>query len=141
MGRRTITLALLAATVAGCGGTSSSSSLGAPVYRQAPTEACLRNHGYTIRHSAKAVGFIAFASVGGSLRATKRKDADVILAFGNDGDAARQTLDAVRRNPKIANSAIFRYRIRKANVVAFWIVRPKQRVARAVYGCLRPAAA
>jgi hypothetical protein len=140
MGRRTITLALLAAALAGCGG-GSSSTPAAPVYGRGPTEACLRQHGYTIRHSAKAVGFIAFASTGGSLRATKGKNADVILAFGNDGDAARQTLDAVRRNPKIANSAIFRYRIRKANVVAFWVFRPKQRVARVVYGCLRPKAA
>jgi hypothetical protein len=140
MGRRTITLGLLAAALAGCGG-SSSSAPAVPVYKQGPTEACLRNHGYAIRHSAKDVGFIAFASTGGSLRATKGKNADVILAFGNDGDAARQTLDAVRRNPKIANSAIFRYRIRKANVVAFWVFRPKQGVAKVVYGCLRPTAA
>src|SRR6478672_6546869 len=103
MGRRTITLGLLAVTLAGCGGSSSSEPT-VPVYAQSPTEACLRNHGYEIRHSAKDVGFIAFASTGGSLRATKRKDADVILAFGDNGDAARKTLDAVRRNPKIANS-------------------------------------
>jgi hypothetical protein len=140
MGRRSVILALLVAACAGCGGESSSKPA-VPVYRQGPTETCLRNHGYAIRHSAKAVGFIAFASVGGSLRATKRRDADVILAFGNDGNAARQTLDAVRRNPKIANSAIFRYRIRKANVVAFWVFRPKQPVERVVYGCLRPTAA
>jgi hypothetical protein len=140
MGRRSVILALLVAACAGCGGESSSEQ-SVPVYRQGPTETCLRNHGYAIRHSAKAVGFIAFASVGGSLRATKRRDADVILAFGNDGNAARQTLDAVRRNPKIANSAIFRYRIRKANVVAFWVFRPKQQVERVVYGCLRPPAA
>jgi hypothetical protein len=140
MGRRTITLALLAATLAACGG-SSSSAPAVPVYAQGPTETCLRNHGYRIRHSAKDVGFIAFAATGGSLRATKGKNADVILAFGDNGDAARQTLEAVRRNPKIANSAIFRYRIRKANVVAFWVFRPKKGVARVVYGCLRPTAA
>jgi hypothetical protein len=140
MGRRTIILALLAAAVAGCGGKSSSSP-SVPVYKQAPTEACLRNHGFRIRHSADAVGFIAFASTGGSLRATKGGKGDVILAFGTDGKAAQQTLDAVRRNPKIANSPIFRYRIRKANVVAFWLVRPRRRVARTVYGCLRPPAA
>jgi hypothetical protein len=137
MGRRTIIIAVLAAALAGCGG-GSSSAPSVPVYKQGPTQACLRQHGFKIRHSAKAVGFIAYASTGGSLRATKGGKGDVILAFGADGTAARQTLDAVRRNPKIANSAIFRYRIRKANVVAFWLVRPRRRVARTVYGCLRP---
>src|SRR6266540_1934455 len=128
MGRRPFIVILVALALAGCGGGGSSGGAVAPVYKRAPTEACLRSHSFEIKHGVKAVGFVAFTSVGGSFRATKSASKDVILAFGNDGADAKQK-----------QSKIFRYRRRVANVVLFWAYRPKRATARVVDGCLRPS--
>jgi hypothetical protein len=139
MGRRPLIVILVALALAGCGGGGTSGGVVAPVYKRAPTEACLRSHSFKIKHGVKAVGFVAFTSVGGSFRATKSASKDVILAFGNDGADAKQTLDAIRGNDKLKQSKIFRYRRRVANVVLFWAYRPKRVTARLVDGCLRPS--
>jgi hypothetical protein len=139
MGRRPVILVVLAVVLAGCGGDGSSGGSAAPVYKRAPTEACLRSHSFKIRHGVKAVGFVAFTSVGGSFRATKNASKDVILAFGNDGADAKQTLDAIRGNDELKQSKIFRYRRRIANVVLFWAYRPKKTTAKVVDRCLRPS--
>jgi hypothetical protein len=137
MGRRLLFLSFCAVLLAGCGGKEQAAPV-APVYKAGATEKCLRGHGFKIRHGAKEVGFIAFTSVGGSLRATKDPARDVILAFGNDGSDARATLDAIRGNKKLLRSKIFRYRRRVSNVVLFWAYRPKPKVAKTVDACLRP---
>ena len=140
MGRRALTCLALLAFLAGCGsgGESTQPSASGPVFRRAPTEACLRARGFKLSHTVKRVGFIAFTSVGGGVRATRRTGGDVILAFGNDGADAQQTLRAIRNNVKLKQSAIFRYRRRVSNVVLFWAYRPPKKTAALVDRCLRP---
>jgi len=139
MGRRALIWLAPLALVAGCGGGNNSAKPAAsgPVFRRPLTEACLRAHGFTLSHKVKQVGFIAFTSVGGGVRA-KKGSADVILAFGNDGGDAQQTLAAIKNNRKLKQSSIFRYRRRVSNVVLFWAYRPPKKTARLVDACLRP---
>jgi hypothetical protein len=141
MGRRALILVAPLALVAGCGGgggTTTKAQPEGPVFHRAPTEACLRARGFTLSHAPKRVGFIASAALGGGVRATKGSGADVILAFGNGGADAQQILAAVRKNPRLQQSAIFRYRRRVSNVVLFWAYRPTKKTAAAVDRCLRP---
>ena len=140
MGRRALIGLAALAFVAGCGGGGGKTTAQpeGPVFRRGPTEACLRARGFKLSHNVKRVGFVAFTSVGGGVRATKGTGADVILAFGNDGADARQTLAAVRNNPKLKQSAIFRYRRRVSNVILFWAYRPARKTAAVVDRCLRP---
>lgn len=140
MGRRALIWPALLALLAGCGSGGGSTGVRAvgPVYRRAPTQACLRAHGFSISNKVKRVGFVAFTSVGGGLRATKGTGEDVIMAFGNDGADAQQTLAAIRNNPKLRQSSIFRYRRRAANVVLFWAYRPPRKASKLVDSCLLP---
>jgi len=140
MGRRALICLALLAFLAGCGGggESTQATANGPVFRRGPTEACLRARGFKLSHTVKRVGFIAFTSVGGGVRATKGTGSDVILAFGHDGADAQQTLAAIRNNRKLQRSAIFRYRRRVSNVVLFWAYRPPKKTATIVDRCLLP---
>ena len=74
------------------------------------------------------MNFIAYTATGGGLRAWKPKvhrKADVILAFGADGDDAKQTMVA-RSSASRSRPPLFRYRLRNANVVILWAYRPSK---------------
>ena len=140
MGRPALICLAAVAFAAGCGGGGGSKTTAqppGPVFHRKPTEACLRAHGFRLSHNGKRVGFIASAALGGGVRATKGTGADVILAFGKGGGDARQMLTAIRKNTKLKQSAIFRYRRRVANVVLFWAYRPTKKNTAVVDRCLR----
>ena len=142
MGRRLLPLVLCCALVAGCGGDDDAAprpaAPDAPRYTRAATQACLKREGFRIATTTKAVGFIASTAVGGALRAKKGR-ADVIMAFGADGNDAAQTLKGIKRFRKTKQSKIFRFRLRRANAVVLWAYRPTPAQQRTVYGCLQPS--
>ena len=140
MGRRVVALAACTALLAGCGGSKKAVAPEAPRYVRSATIKCLKKHHFTVSTKAKAVNFIAFTSVGGGLRAWKPKrhrKLDLIMAFGANGLDARQTLIAIKRFAR--RSRIFRYRIRKSNVVVLFAYRPAGAQAEGVFGCLKTA--
>jgi hypothetical protein len=112
--------------VTGCGG-GGGKQRGAvgEVYKRDGVAACLREQGFTVSTAEKDMNFIAYTATGGGLRAWKPKrhrKVDVILAFGADGDDARQTLTAIKRFAR--RTPLFRFRLRKANAVILWAYRP-----------------
>jgi hypothetical protein len=121
MGRRLIPIVASALLLAGCGGTSHKAAPVGPVYTLGPTAKCLRAQHFKVSTREKDVNFIAYAAPGGGLRARK-KGTDLIIAFGLNGQDRKQILVAVKRFAR--RSAIFRYRIGRANVVLLWAYRP-----------------
>src|SRR5215218_9846745 len=128
MGRRPVFLVLCVALVcvpvlAGCGGgddnagnETTTTGPRVKVYARGPTMACLRRKGLRVTTNAKDVGFIAYTAVGGALRARRPKGADVIMAFGVDGDDAAQTLIGIRRAGTARTGRLFRVLLRRSNV-------------------------
>jgi hypothetical protein len=136
MGRRLSFAAVVVAALlvlAGCGGKKKGNN--AP-YRRAGTITCLKSHGFTVSTSEKDVNFIAWSAPGGGLRAwvgPRHKD-DVILAFGNSVDDARQTMRAIRHFA--LRPPIFRYRLVRGNVVMLWAYRPSKQQKQQLLDCL-----
>lgn len=120
--------------VAGCGGKKK--VVGA-VYHRAGTISCLKKHHYAVTTSEKDVNFIAWSAPGGGLRAWRagtRKRGDLILAFGNSLDDAKQTMRAIK---KFANRPpLFRYRFVRANVVVLYAYRPSKDEKKLLVDCL-----
>jgi hypothetical protein len=112
--------------LAGCGGSKKTTSVG-HVYHRDAVATCLRGHGFTVSTREKDMNFIAYTATGGGLRAWKPKmhrKVDLILAFGADGEDAKQTLRGIKRFA--LRPALFRYRVRNANAVILWAYRPSQ---------------
>src|SRR5215210_4880198 len=135
MGRRPVFFVLCAslctALLGGCGdngdsGNATATATGPRVtlYARAPTMACLRRKGFRVATDAEAVGFIAYTAVGGALRARRPKGADVIMAFGVDGDDAAQTLIGIRRAATTKTGRLFRVVLRRSNVAILWAYLP-----------------
>jgi len=151
MGRRPVFLVLCVALVcvpllAGCGGDDENAATeptttGPRVtfYARGPTMACLRRKGFRVTTNAKDVGFIAYTAVGGALRARRPKGADVIMAFGVDGDDAAQTLIGIKRAATTEKGRLFKTKLRRSNVAILWAYHPTANQKRNVYGCLKTA--
>lgn len=102
---------------------------------------CLRSNGFTVSTSEKDMNFIAYTATGGGLRAWKPKKhrkVDLILAFGANGDDARQTMTAIKRFA--LRSPVFRFRLRRANAVILWAYRPSERNKALLDSCLKASA-
>jgi hypothetical protein len=142
MGRRVVFLSFLCALVlTGCGGSKQQAAPVGEVYKRAGVATCLRSHGFTTSTSEKDMNFIAYTATAGGLRAWKPKKhrkTDLILAFGADGEDAKQTLRAIRQFAR--RPAIFRFRLRKANAVILWAYRPSAKNVALLDGCLRQSA-
>jgi hypothetical protein len=136
MGRRhLIFLVCCALLLAGCG--SKKNTFVGHVYHRDAVATCLRSHGFTVSKSEKDMNFIAYTATGGGLRAWKPKKhrkADLILAFGANGDDAKQTVRAIKRFA--LRPPLFRYRLRNANVVILWAYRPSQANKALLSSCL-----
>jgi hypothetical protein len=148
MGRRPVLLLFCVALLGGCGGDGNGDAEGETAtttasqvtrYARAPTMACLRRKGLRVTTTAKDVGFIAYTAVGGALRARRPNGADVIMAFGVDGDDAAQTLVGIRRAETTAKGRLFRVPLRRSNVAIIWAYRPTPNQKKNVYGCLKAA--
>ena len=151
MGRRPVFLIVCVALLCGpllggCGGDDGNSGNATTstgprltVYARAPTMACLRRKGLRVTTDAKSVGFIAYTAVGGALRARRPKGADVIMAFGADGDDAAQTLIGINRAATTERGRLFKTKLRRSNVAILWAYRPTKNQKRNVYGCLKSA--
>jgi len=124
--------ALLAA---GCGG-SKKQDVG-NLYKLGGASACLRDHGFRVSTSENDVGFVAYTATGGGMRAWENGTngrVSLILAFGQSGDDAKQTLAAVKRFAK--RPPIFRWRARRGNAVILFAYRPSLANQRLVVRCL-----
>jgi hypothetical protein len=142
MGRRSVFLSFFCVVVlTGCGGSKQAAPVG-EVYKRAGVATCLRSHGFTVSTSEKDMNFIAYTATAGGLRAWKPKvhrKLDLILAFGANGDDAKQTMRAIRQFA--LRPPLFRFRLRKANAVILWAYRPSAANVAMLAGCLRQSAA
>ena len=136
MGRRhLIFFACFGVLLAGCG--SKKTTYVGHVFHRDAVAACLRGHGFTVSTSEKDMNFIAYTATGGGLRAWKPKahrKADLILAFGADGEDAKQTIRGIKRFA--LRPPIFRYRVRHANAVILWAYRPSEANKAILFSCL-----
>jgi hypothetical protein len=126
--------------VTGCGSTKKQAVVG-EVYKRAGVATCLKAHGFTVSTNEKDMNFIAYTATGGGLRAWKPKKhrkTDLIIAFGADGDDAKQTMTAIKRFA--LRPALFRFRLRKANAVILWAYRPTPAKVALLDGCLAQSA-
>jgi len=102
-----------------------------------PGSPALRAHNFTVSTQLKDINFIAYTATGGGLRAWENgtnRQVDLILAFGQSGADARQTLRAMKR---FANRPpIFRWRIRRANAVVSFAYRPSRKNEELLLRCL-----
>ena len=141
MGRRVVFLSFFCALVlTGCGGSKEQAPVG-EVYKRAGVATCLRSHGFTVSFQEKDMNFIAYTATAGGLRAWKPKKhrkTDLILAFGADGEDAKQTMRAIRQFA--LRPPLFRFRLRKANAVILWAYRPSVANVALLDGCLRQSA-
>ncbi len=137
MARRAALLtACCALLLTGCGGKKTPTFVG-QVYSRGPVAKCLTAHGFTTSTDEHDMNFIAYTATGGGLRAWKPKvhrKIDVILAFGADGEDAKQTMTAIKRFA--LRPPLFRYRLRKANAVILWAYRPSKASVALLDGCL-----
>jgi len=133
MARRVVLLCCCALVLAGCGGKKHAAG---NVYHRGPVIDCLRKHNFTVSTAEKDVNFIAYSATGGGLRAWQgpRHKADLILAFGQSLQDAKQTMKAVRRFAK--TPTLFRYRLVRANVVILWAYRPSDANKALLLDCL-----
>ena len=122
--------------LAGCGGKKKEADVGS-LYKRGPVASCLRAHNFTVSTQLKDINFIAYTATGGGLRAWENgtnRQVDLILAFGQSGADARQTLRAMKR---FANRPpIFRWRIRRANAVVSFAYRPSHKNEELLLRCL-----
>jgi hypothetical protein len=136
MGRRLLMLGGCVLLLAGCGGKKKEAEVGS-LYKRGPVAACLRAHNFTVSTRLKDINFIAYTATGGGLRAWENgtnRQVDMILAFGQSGADARQTLKAMKR---FANRPpIFRWRIRRANAVVSFAYRPSRKNEELLLRCL-----
>ena len=137
MSRRVAILSVCCSLLlAGCGGSKTATFVG-QVYKRGPVAKCLAAHGFTVSTSEKDMNFIAYTATGGGLRAWKPKvhrKVDLILAFGANGEDAKSTMNGVKRFA--LRSAIFRFRLRKANAVILWAYRPSKKNKKLLDRCL-----
>jgi hypothetical protein len=124
--------------LAGCGnGATKTTAFVGQVYHRGGVATCLQGHGFTVSTSEKDMNFIAYTATGGGLRAWKPKKhrkVDLILAFGADGEDAKQTIRGIKRFA--LRPALFRYRLRNANAVILWAYRPSQKNKKLLANCL-----
>jgi hypothetical protein len=136
MGRRLLMLGGCALLLSGCGGRKKEAEVGS-LYKRGPVVSCLRAHNFTVSTQLKDINFIAYTATGGGLRAWENgtnRQVDLILAFGQSGADARQTLRAMKR---FANRPpIFRWRIRRANAVISFAYRPSTKNQQLLVRCL-----
>jgi hypothetical protein len=137
MARRLVFLSCCCAVVlTGCGSAKKPLVVG-EVYKRDGVATCLRTHGFTVSTKEKDMNFIAYTATGGGLRAWKPKKhrkTDLIIAFGANGDDAKQTIRAIRRFAP--HPPLFRFRLRKANAVILWAYRPTPAKVALLDGCL-----
>jgi hypothetical protein len=142
MGRRGVFLSFLCvALLTGCGGSKPQAAPVGEVYKRAGVATCLRAHGFAVSTSEKDMNFIAYTATAGGLRAWKPKvhrKTDLILAFGADGEDAKQTMRAIKQFA--LRPPLFRFRLRKANAVILWAYRPSATNVALLDGCLRQSA-
>ena len=134
--RHLFVLACFALLLAGCGSKNKTTFVG-HVYHRDAVATCLRAHGFTVSTSEKDMNFIAYTATGGGLRAwrpKKHRKLDLILAFGANGDDARQTIRGIKRFA--LRPALFRYRLRNANAVILWAYRPSKANKTLLSNCL-----
>jgi hypothetical protein len=128
MGRRHLLfIAWCVLLLAGCGGSKKTPTVVGHLFHRGPVATCLRGHGFTVSTSEKEMNFIAYTATGGGLRAWKPKKhrkLDLILAFGADGEDAKQTMRGIKRFA--LRPPLFRYRARNANAVILWAYRPSE---------------
>ena len=137
MGRRLLIVCGFALLVAGCGGKKQAAEPPGGLYHRGPVISCLRAHDFTVSTRLNDVNFIAYTATGGGLRAWENgtnKQVDLILAFGQSNDDAKQTLHAMARFAR--KPPIFRWRQRRANAVTLFAYRPSQRNLHLVQSCL-----
>jgi len=136
MGRRhLIFLACCVLLLAGCG--SKKTTFVGHVYHRDAVATCLRAHGFTVSTSEKDMNFIAYTATGGGLRAWRPKvhrKVDLILAFGANGEDARQTIRGIKRFA--LRPPLFRFRLRNANAVILWAYRPSKANKTLLSSCL-----
>jgi hypothetical protein len=142
MAPRLVLLSFCCALVlTGCGGAAKKTAVVGEVYKRGGVATCLRTHGFTVSTQEKDMNFIAYTATGGGLRAWKPKKhrkTDIIIAFGANGDDAKQTMTAIRRFA--LRPALFRFRLRKANAVILWAYRPSPAKVALLDGCLTQSA-
>jgi hypothetical protein len=134
--RHLLVLACCALLLAGCGSKKKTTYVG-HVYHRDAVATCLRLHGFTVSTSEKDMNFIAYTATGGGLRAwrpKKHRKLDLILAFGADGDDAKQTIRGIKRFA--LRPPLFRFRLRNANAVILWAYRPSKKSKALLAGCL-----
>ena len=122
--------------LAGCGSKKKTAFVG-HVYHRDAVATCLRARGFTVSTKEKDMNFIAYTATGGGLRAwrpKKHRKLDLILAFGADGEDAKQTIRGIKRFA--LRPALFRYRLRNANVVILWAYRPSKASKTLLANCL-----
>jgi hypothetical protein len=137
MGRRLLIVSGCVLLSAGCGGNKKAEEPVGGLYHRGPVISCLRAHDFTVSTSLNDVNFVAYSATGGGLRAWENgthKQVDLILAFGQSNDDARQTLRAMERFAH--RPPIFRWRQRRANAVTLFAYRPSRRNIRLVQSCL-----
>jgi len=137
MGRRFLILSGCALLLAGCGGKKQAVEPPGGLYHRGPFIACLRAHNFTVSTSLNDVNFVAYSATGGGLRAWENgthRQVDLIVAFGQSNDDARQTLRAMARFAR--KPPIFRWRERRANAVTLFAYRPSMRNLALVQSCL-----
>jgi hypothetical protein len=137
MARRLLIVSGCMLLLAGCGSKKKAQEPPGGLYRRGPVISCLRAHDFTVSTSLKDVNFVAYSATGGGLRAWENgthKQVDLIAAFGQSNDDARQTLRALERFAR--RPPIFRWRERRANAVVLFAYRPSSRTLRLVRSCL-----
>jgi hypothetical protein len=126
-----LTLAAVAALVAGCGG-------GSKPYTAAGTQACVTKKGFTgVTTDQVKVGFIAGFAQNGGLRATAKDGNVVTIAFAADANGVDSTkLAFTHHAPPKLRPRMNDIMESQGNAVLVWTVTPTPQQLADVEGCL-----
>jgi hypothetical protein len=129
--RRVLFCGAVAVLVAGCG-----ADVATP-YTAKATAPCLKKAGFAVSTRDADVGVIAAAAQRGGLRAVKRRENTLTIAFGLD---AHNALDLARAYRRLAPARVRKHLrdilSRQRNAILVWTVAPTERDLQAVQKCL-----